>query len=177
MGCHTWFNNRLDNISEKDLNKLKENTLERIKEQRILKSDSHKDWVETVTKWHIDPDTKREFISEDFWKKRRKHVLWAKSVLESDDPNLNSVLNVLKEFGGLVYDDAYDLAKMGWHDKFRVYGYPDGIFNNAKEAIKFLKEYNQDYIEYKKKKGYCDEIGEIITNFFNEYPNGYIEYG
>jgi hypothetical protein len=84
---------------------------------------------------------------------------------------------VLKDFGGLVYEDAYDLSKMGWHDNFRVYGYPNESFYNAEDAINFLKEYDQDKVVYNGKEGYCDEITDIIMNFFNEYPNGYIEYG
>jgi hypothetical protein len=177
MGCHTWFNNKIINMPKKDLDILKERTLSNIKQQRILKCKDYDEWAKIIREWKIDQDVKDEFLDKNFWRKRRDHVLWSKSVLEADDPNPETVISVLKEFGNLVYDNTYDLTDMGWCDNFRVYGYPEEKFYNAEDAIKFLKEYDQSKITYKKKNGYCDEIGNIITNFFNEYPNGFIEYG
>jgi hypothetical protein len=164
-------------MSKKDLDILKERTLSNIKQQRILKCKDYDEWAKIIREWKIDQDVKDEFLDKNFWRKRRDHVLWSKSVLEADDPNPETVISVLKEFGNLVYDNTYDLTDMGWCDNFRVYGYPEEKFYNAEDAIKFLKEYDQSKITYKKKNGYCDEIGNIITNFFNEYPNGFIEYG
>jgi hypothetical protein len=98
-------------------------------------------------------------------------------VLEADNPNKDAVISVLKEFGGLVYEDSYDLSKMGWRDQYRVFGYPNGKFTNPEEAIYFLINYDQEKISFNLKTGYCEEIGNIINRFFTEYPNGYIEYG
>jgi hypothetical protein len=165
-------------MPKEDLDKLKEKTLSNIKQQRILKCKDYDEWANVIREWRIkDQEIKDEFLDKNFWKNRREHVLWAKSVLEADDPNPDAVLSVLKEFGSLVYDESYDLTDMGWCDNFRVYGYPEEKFYNAADAIKFLKEYDQSKITYKKKNGYCDEIGNIITSFFNAYPNGFIEYG
>jgi hypothetical protein len=164
-------------MPKKDLDKLKEQTISNINQQRILKCKDYDEWVDTVSKWRIDEDVKKKFTDKNFWRRRRDHVLWAKSVLEAADPNQDTVLSVLKEIGRLVYEDAYDLAYMGWRDNFRVYGYPEEKFYNADDAINFLKEYDQNMITYKKKNGFCSEIEKLITNFFNEYPNGYIEYG
>jgi len=177
MGCHTWFSNKLSSMPEKDLAKLKEITLDIINRQTILNVNGHDEWVKKVSSWNIDSEHKKKFMDEDFFKKRRDHVLWAKSVLEADSPNKDTLFNVFKEFAGLVFESTYDLSRMGWGDNFRVYGYPEGKFTNADDAISFLKEYKQNNICYKNKKGYCDEIGNIIIHFFNEYPNGYIEYG
>ena len=177
MGCHTWFNNRLSDIPNEHLNILKMKALSNINGQRILKCKDYDEWVKTISSWHIDSDVKKKFIDKNFWDKRRKHVLWAKSVLETADPNPEAVLSVIREFGGLIYEDSYDLSGMGWWDNFRVYGYPEGDFKSAKETIDFLKKYDQSMITYNGVEGYCDDIGDIINKFFKEYPNGYIEYG
>lgn len=177
MGCHTWFNNKIINMPKEDLDKLKEKTLSNIKQQRILKCKDYDEWANVIREWRIDQEIKDEFLDKNFWRNRREHVLWAKSVLEADNPNPDAVLSVLKEFGSLVYDESYDLTDMGWCDNFRVYGYPEEKFYNAEDAINFLKKYDQSKITYKKKIGYCEEIGNIITSFFNAYPNGFIEYG
>lgn len=176
MGCHTWFNNSLDCIPDKDYQKLKEISLETINNSTIMKCDYDK-WVTTVASWHIDGETKKEFIQKEFYDKKLRHYTWAKEVLEAEDPNKDAVISVFKEFGGLVYEDSYDLSKMGWCDQFRVYGYPEGKFTNPEEAINFLMNYDQEKIVFDNKTGYCEEIGNIINSFFIEYPNGYIEYG
>jgi hypothetical protein len=134
-------------------------------------------WVKTITSWNLDGRTKKKYIQKDFYDKRLRHLNWAKEVLEADNPNKDAVISVLKEFGGLVYEDSYDLSKMGWRDQYRVFGYPNGKFTNPEEAIYFLINYDQEKITFNLKTGYCEEIGNIINRFFTEYPNGYIEYG
>ena len=176
MGCHTWFNNRLDSMPEKDYQKLKELSLKNINSSTIIDCDYDK-WVEKVTSWYIDGETKKEFIQKEFFDKKLRHYKLSKEILEAKDPNKDAVISVFKEFGGLVYNDAYDLSDMGWCDQFRVYGYPEGKFTNPEDAISFLMNYDQKKIAFNDKIGYCEEIGDIINKFFMEYPNGYIEYG
>ena len=176
MGCHTWFNNSLDCIPDKDYQKLKEVCIDNINKSTIMNCDYDK-WVKTITSWNLDGRTKKKYIQKDFYDKRLRHLNWAKEVLEADNPNKDAVISVFKEFGGLVYEDSYDLSKMGWRDQYRVFGYPDGKFTNPEEAIYFLINYDQEKITFNLKTGYCEEIGNIINRFFTEYPNGYIEYG
>jgi hypothetical protein len=176
MGCHTWFNNSLDCIPDKDYQKLKEVCIDNINKSTIMNCDYDK-WVKTITSWNLDGRTKKKYIQKDFYDKRLRHLNWAKEVLEADNPNKDAVISVLKEFGGLVYEDSYDLSKMGWRDQYRVFGYPNGKFTNPEEAIYFLINYDQEKITFNLKTGYCEEIGNIINRFFTEYPNGYIEYG
>jgi len=176
MGCHTLFNNSLDCIPDKDYQKLKEVCIDNINKSTIMNCDYDK-WVKTITSWNLDGRTKKKCIQKDFYDKRLRHLNWAKEVLEADNPNKDAVISVLKEFGGLVYEDSYDLSKMGWRDQYRVFGYPNGKFTNPEEAIYFLINYDQEKISFNLKTGYCEEIGNIINRFFTEYPNGYIEYG
>lgn len=176
MGCHTWFNNSLDCIPDKDYQKLKEVCIDNLNKSTIMNCDYDK-WVKTITSWNLDGRTKKKYIQKDFYDKRLRHLNWAKEVLEADNPNKDAVISVLKEFGGLVYEDSYDLSKMGWRDQYRVFGYPNGKFTNPEEAIYFLINYDQEKITFNLKTGYCEEIGNIINRFFTEYPNGYIEYG
>ena len=76
-----------------------------------------------------------------------------------------------EEVVSLFQGYGFELANKGATSGSRI------KFYNADDAIKFLKEYDQNMITYKKKNGFCSEIENLITNFFNEYPNGYIEYG
>ena len=63
------------------------------------------------------------------------------------------------------------------HKKQRVYDYPPEKFYDAESAIKFLEEYDDKKIVYMEKEGMCDEIRDIIKEFFIKYPHGRLEYG
>lgn len=77
-----------------------------------------------------------------------------------------------------IKNGTYEMSNLGWHDNYRVSGYPTVTHHNAEEAIKFLEEYdNGSNIQYDYTQGMCNEIRDIITNFFNEFPNGTIHYG
>ena len=72
MGCHTWFNNRLSDIPNEHLNILKMKALSNINGQRILKCKDYDEWVDTVSKWHIDEDAKKKFhkwLKSDYGRK------------------------------------------------------------------------------------------------------------
>ena len=176
MGCHTWFYNKVSEMPQKDIETLKEISLSNINSSKIL-SCTYDEWVENVVNWKLEPDVIKKFIQKDFYDNRIKHLNWAKSIIEAKDMDLDSLVTIFKEFGGIVYDDYYDLSDCGWCDSYRVYGYPVDKFDNAASAIKFLEEYDQDKIKYGNKTGMCKEIKDIIVDFFNNYPNGYIEYG
>lgn len=73
---------------------------------------------------------------------------------------------------------SYGMSDVGWVDNYRVSGYPCVTHHNAKEAIEWLEEYdNGNNICCDMKWGMCDEIKTLITDFFNQFPNGTIHYG
>jgi hypothetical protein len=64
MGCHTWFNNKLDSMPDKDYQKLKETSINNIKNNTIMHC-NYDEWVTKVTSWRIDGETKKKFIRLD----------------------------------------------------------------------------------------------------------------
>lgn len=133
---------------------------------------SDKSWLKLLKKMN----------SKEYYEKKRKKYLKDAEILEKGSSPIKKVLTVLSKHNTLFDEDLengyYDLSDLGWGDNFRVYGYPPDKFFNAQDAIKFLEGYdNGKNITCDFKEGMCDEIRDIINNFFTEFPNGRLSYG
>ena len=195
MGCHTWFYNKISEMPNEHLSILKERTAKRCRDAYIVKTTFDK-WLEGIEK-DLEHYVGRESKSDDdnFWldflnkaksreyyDKTRNAYIKDAEILENPRTSTKRVLKLIAKYQELFDNDFengyYGLGDFGWHDKYRVSGYPEGKFKSADEAIKFLEEYdNGDNITYDFKKGMCDEIRDVINNFFREYPKGCIDYG
>ena len=200
MGCHTWFRNKIADMPQEHINKLREVHIKRIKNAYIYKC-SKECWMNNI-KSELDEfrkqykgqltklsapdkvwyDILKKECSEDFYTKERQKYVDDLETLKNPKATREELLKIFirhdLSFDKDLKNGSYDLGDVGWHDNYRVYGYPDVTHHNADEAIKFLEEYDDgnniqcDYI-----KGMCDEIRDIINNFFKQFPNGTIHYG
>jgi hypothetical protein len=193
MGCHTWFYNKISEMPIEHYEKMKAKIAKQCRNAYIVKC-SCSEWVKGGEKELAHYNGKnsevdksfakflKEISTKEYYEKKRNEYIKDAELLENPNTPRKKVLRIFAKhkviFDKGTKDGYYELGEFGWHDKYRVYGYPDGNFKSAEEAIKFLEEYdNGNNIIYDFKKGMCDEIRDIINNFFKEYPNGYINYG
>ena len=195
MGCHTWFYNKISEMPNEHLEELKKKVAKHCRDAYIVKC-TYEEWVKDIQddlKRYVD----KEYLSDDdkFWvdyfkkaetreyydKTRKKYIKEAETLENPKTPKKRALKIITKHetlFDKNLENGYYDLSDFGWGDNYRVYGYPDGNFKSTEEAIKFLEEYDDgSNITYGSKNGMCDEIREIINDFFKEYPKGYIDYG
>lgn len=182
MGCHTWFYNNINNIPD--------NHKKHIKEKLI--NDISKFWIMNVSKEEFIKEIQeciKEHPEDLFYKQMLKDGYYENEIikyneclnnLRNNELDDNCFKSILKDyyFNININDELfYHLSEFGWHDNFRVYGYPEEIFYDAKTLIEFLKNYNQDKIGITKPYGFNSDIEKLIYKFFEEFPNGIIEFG
>ena len=198
MGCHTWFNNKVSCITDEDVKKLREYHKRHVKNAYIYKcsltkwlndiKEDLKDFHETYKEPYdemaqMELDMLTKMNSKEYYETHRNKYVEALKKLNDDSTSKEELLKIFDELdlAFSIKDDDYTLENCGWCDNYRVSGhpYPSGSFHNADEAIKFLEEYDngKGNIVYDFKNGMCDEIREIIKEFFKKYPNGSIHYG
>ena len=198
MGCHTWFMNKIADMPQEHLDKLRENTIKDIKSAYIYK-ESAANWfanAENELKWFEEENDMTNLSDSDkayygvlvkmadrkYYKKARGKYVRDLRTLQNPKSTRLQILKAIARHDILFDKDlnngSYEMSDVGWHDNYRVSGYPTVTHHNAEEAIKFLEEYdNGNNIQYDYTKGMCNEIRDIITKFFNEFPNGTIHYG
>ena len=195
MGCHTWFRNKISDMPQDHLVRLREKTARSCRNAWIVKC-SYNEWAKDIDESINSYNDKKKLSEYDkgyinLLKKRRTKEYYSNArnkylddakALENDTTSKDKVLKILAKHNLLFDEDlkngSYDLGDVGWHDNYRVYGYPNVTHHNADEAIKFLEEYdNGNNIQCDYIKGMCNDIKDIITSFFNEFPNGTIHYG
>lgn len=191
MGCHTWFSNKIADIPSEHVETLRERCVKDIESTWIystprgefiasikkeleeeINDDGDKMWIETLTKMS-DPK---------YYDRKIKSYKRDIKVLKDKKAKTRDVLKILSKHMILFSKDLengyYDLSDLGYGDNYRVYGYPEEVFYDAETAIKFLENYPQNMISSGMgKEGMCDEIKDIITEFFKKYPRGKISYG
>lgn len=192
MGCHTWFYNRISEIPNAHLDSYRKKVAKTCRNAYIVKQ-SFKSWSDDIERELRFYKNRRKDASDEFFikylekaktrkyydEKRNEYIKDAEALENLDTPR-KEVLRIIAKHESLfnLEDGYYSLSGFGWHDNYRVSGYPEGVFESAEKAIKFLENYdNGNNITYEYKNGMCDEIRDIINNFFEEYPNGYIDYG
>ena len=73
-------------------------------------------------------------------------------------------LTVYVEGKGLFIEDT------GFHDVFRKYGYPDDKLFSLKESLDYINNTNNDCVIY-------EDTVQRLTEFWNKFKNGMIEFG
>lgn len=181
MGCHTWFYNNIDNMPKEHMSGIKENLITSINGYWILNT-SKEDFIKEI-KENIDVDTSFEYLKEmlkdGYYESQVSKYKKYLDIL-NDDTDIDSFKSVVKDcYHCHEIDNVsfYGLTQFGWHDKFRVYGYPEEIFYDAQSLIDFLKNYDQKMIGIKGPTGFNTDIENIIKEFFDKYPNGIVYFG
>lgn len=202
MGCHTWFRNKLADMPKEHLEALRKRYIREIKKAYILNC-SYEEWLKcheddlidiekryteeekkTNQLYKIELELIRKTKTREYYEKARKRYLKDLEILNNQTSPKKQLFGAFKkhdlsfELNKDATDGSYSLDNLGWHDNYRVSGYPCVTHHNAKEAIKWLEEYdNGNNIECDYVKGMSCKIREIINKFFNEFPNGTIHYG
>ena len=197
MGCHTYFNNKVSCINDSDIERLRKHYIKDIKKSFIYTCslqqwlDSFKGDFEDLESSYTEEEKEsdlyktevniiKNMASIEYYNNHHNQCVEDLKKLNNASTTRRELLDIFNrhDISFSIEDDDYSLWDYGWGDNFRVSDYVEGSFNNAKEAIKFLEEYdNGENITCGLQKGMCDEIREIITDFFKKYPNGSIHYG
>ena len=130
--------------------------------------------------YKVELDIINKMNSKEYFDTHRKQYVEDLEKLKNHSTSKQELLEIFDrhDLAFNIENDDYSLWYCGWGDNFRVSGYPSGSFYNSDDAIKFLEGYdNGNNIVYDYKKGMCDEIRDIIKEFFKQYPNGSIHYG
>lgn len=181
MGCHTWFYNNIVNMPVNHKEHIKEKLIKDISGFWIMNT-SKEEFIKEIQE-SITDDPKDQFYKlmlkdgyyEDQIKKYNKYL----DILHNDI-DINSLKLILDDCHSVKHIKDkffYCLTDFGWHDNFRIYGYPEEVFYDAKTLIEFLKKYEQSMIGSKEPYGFNSDIEKIIYEFFDTYPNGMIRFG
>jgi hypothetical protein len=124
--------------------------------------------------------------SKEYYEKSRGRYVKDLETLQNPRATKKQIFRIFKrhdlsfELNKDATDGSYLLQDLGWNDNYRVSGhpYPCVTHHNAQEASEWLESYDNGHnIHFDGKNGMCQEIRDIVTEFFNEFPNGTIHYG
>ena len=159
MGCHTWFYRKIERTQkEAKQSCLKKLIYDEKLNINILENRSFNgiDWSNY---------TEEELIKFDTILKRKirmvKNNLCQKTVWNNQN---DKELTVYVEGKGLFIEDT------GFHDVFRKYGYPDDKLFSLKESLDYINNTNNDCVIY-------EDTVQRLTEFWNKFKNGMIEFG
>ncbi len=202
MVCHTWFRNKIADMPQEHLEKLRKKHIKDIKKSYIYNC-SCQDWLNSCERqlqylnklYPTDENKKDELYkiefkllqkenTKEYFEKARGRYVKDLEILQNPKLTRNQILKVFSRhdlsFDKNLKNGSYEMSTVGWHDNYRVSGvpYPCATHHNAEEAIEWLEEYdNGRNICCDMAWGMCDEIRYILVEFFNEFPNGTIHYG
>lgn len=189
-------------MPQEHLEKLRKKYIREIKNAYIYKC-SCQDWLngcEYELKYlnecyPTDEDKKSEFYkmefemykkhsSKEYFEKARRRYVKDLEILQNPKSTRNQLLRVFSRhdlsFDKDLKNGSYQMSDVGWCDNYRVWGnpYPCATHHNAQEAIEYLEAFDNGHnVCTNMTWGMCDELKEIIVDFFNEFPNGTIHYG
>lgn len=202
MGCHTWFRNKISDMPQEHFDKLRKVHIKGIRKSYIYNC-SCQEWLKgceeelkELEKMFPTEESKHDDLyrmeyamykkhnSKEYYEKARGRYVKDLEILLNPKSVKRQVLGVFSRhdlsFDKDLKNGSYEMSDVGWHDNYRVSGnpYPCATHHNAEEAIKWLEEYNDGKnIICNLHEGMCDEVKNIITEFFNKFPNGTIHYG
>lgn len=201
MGCHTWFRNKVADMPPEHLERLRQYHIKGIKNAYIYKcslgqwladsndelNDLEQEFSEEEKKgklYKMYRKSAEKWGTKEYYEKHRNQYKKDLETLQNPKATRLQLLRVFKrhdlsfELDRYGKEGSYEMSNVGWYDQYRVSGYPGVTHHNAEEAIKFLEEYdNGNNIVCGYKTGMCDEIREIVNDFFKQFPNGTIHYG
>ena len=201
MGCHTWFRNKVADMPPEHLERLRQYHIKGIKNAYIYKCSlgkwlaDAKEELKELEEEFSEEEKKGEpyktyragvekFGTKEYYEKHRAKYVKDLETLQNPKATRLQLLRVFKRHD-LSFDldrygrnGSYEMSVVGWNDQYRVSDYPSVTHHNAEEAIKFLEEHdNGSNIICGYTVGMCDEIRDIINNFFKQFTNGTIHYG
>jgi hypothetical protein len=124
--------------------------------------------------------------SREYYEKARDKYVKDLKTLQNPKATRKQILRIFKrhdfsfDLNKDATDGSYSLSQFEWGDNYRVSGnpYPCATHHNAEEAIEWLENYDNGHNIYCNfKEGMCQEVRDIVIDFFNKYPNGTIHYG
>lgn len=202
MGCHTWFRNKISDMPQEHLEKLRKRHIKQIKNAYIYKCscqqwiDGCKNDIKDIEKSYTEEEKKNDQMykfelklakkmnTKEYYEKARGRYVKDLEILRNPNSTRKQLLRVFKrhdlsfELNKDATDGSYLLEGLGWCDNYRVSGYPCVTHHNAQEAIEWLEAYDNGHnIHIDGKDGMCEQIKQIVTEFFKEFPNGTIHYG
>lgn len=201
MGCHTWFRNKVADMPPEHLERLRQYHIKGIKNAYIYKcslgqwladaeeelKDLEEDYSDEAKKsesYKLYRNLAKKSGTKEYYEKHRAQYVKDLETLQNPKATRLQLLRVFKrhdlsfELDRYGKEGSYEMSNVGWYDQYRVSGYPGVTHHNAEEAIKFLEEYdNGNNIVCDYKTGMCNEVRDIINNFFKQFPNGTIHYG
>ncbi len=165
MGCHTWFykkwNVNIDEAKTKLLKIIDENIKST---ERLMCSPTEED---------------KEFLSEHpeyedcdlMGEVEELEKLKSNIDNFSDDEIFEKfceaslkVSRYVKGYGLFIYEDNMP------HDLFRKYGYPDDTLHSLEETLAYIEDSKNECVVF-------EYTNEYLKKFWNEYPNGMIDFG
>ena len=122
--------------------------------------------------------------SKEYYEKARGRYVKDLEILQNPKSTKKQIFRVFKrhdlsfELNKDATDGSYLLDGLGWYDNYRISDYQHVTHHNAQEAIEWLESYDNGHnIICDWNEGMCQEVRDIITEFFNNFPNGTIHYG
>jgi hypothetical protein len=150
MGCHTWYRKLVTNNQEEVIKRVKD----------AISVSKNWDWYEFT-------DLKDLFESNEEW------------IQEIAEYVYDNITGTLIEVNGVygIYEEANKYAT----DEPRIGGYPDTIIISAEEMFKAMEtgliNWEGKHFNFYWDKEREDYIKKNITEFFETYPDGIIEFG
>jgi hypothetical protein len=156
MACHTWFYKKipLETLSFKDM------------EKAVIKDKKHVLSLlkESLVAHDFDDEIERKEIIKDI-----KHINFLLSKINRG--YLNKKRKLLKLFAETnnhyyIINNCLYSDETNYHDIFRVSDYLDTVLVNKNETLEFIKNNNCSISNI-----------EDIDKFWNEFPDGVIDFG
>jgi len=149
MGCHTWCYKKERDISNEELIK------EIIKGLSSQAEYSERYLYEHPSNKDVEKDLKNQLRILNLFKDGK---ISSESVISRAYNDLNRC-----EF---LYHDGSFYKETEYHDIFRIGGYPEDMLTSFEETNVFIKENMCYSIDY-----------ERLVKFWEEYPEGLLEFG
>lgn len=159
MGCHTWFYRKIERTQEQAKQNCLKGLLESEKLNLSILNDRNYngfDWSEWTDDMLLKHDAilKRQIrmVENNFCRR----AVWN----HQNDKYLTEYI----EGKGLYIEDT------GFHDVFRKYGYPENKLFSLKETLDYINNTENNCTIY-------ENTIERLKHFWNNYPDGFIEFG
>ena len=215
MGCHTWFYVKIESLSKKDLNFLKQETFRGVKswcEYPTFKewkdmyaelAEDMEDYAEyakdhdDMRKYNLCMKERRKYLNppKKKWRKysyNKKRILKKLTARSLSRSELIRVIINAKEF---IFCKNPFPDRKGWYcdkvfgycDNFRIYDYDAEPWLCYDDFVKYLEEhpdkkvnvleYNKETNKFERREDSIEQAKSTVKEFFEKYPDGYIELG
>lgn len=166
MGCHTWFYNKIDTPPYEEIKEV------------VIKV--YQDNIDLFNKWIDNPlcdeyvemcSVYTEYTIDKIKKWRDLNIRLVRIIKNNycKKAVLNRYCIYNKDLIVNINGELYKNVKE-YHDSFRKYGYPDDMLFSLEETIDYINNPNNECYLY-------DYSIKKISEFWDKYPNGMIDFG